>query len=209
MRRHRGHEQLADTNRANSTTWCSSRCYRRPQDSPVDLFRAKAEAERYLRDSSASWTIVRSARFLETWLDVLTQTAGKGGSPSGYSATASNRSASSRPRAWRPWWRAQPRMPHTAAGSFEISGPPLTMNELADALQRAPGWTGPPRAHPSRRCCAAPRDLHRDQSPRRSPGRTQPCIRWTPNLAGPQGPRRAASTIRRTLADVLDEVVAT
>jgi NADH dehydrogenase len=40
---------------------------------PMDLFRAKYEAEKNLRSSGVSWTIVRSTAFVELWADILTK----------------------------------------------------------------------------------------------------------------------------------------
>jgi NADH dehydrogenase len=40
-------------------------------DSPMELFRCKAAAERSLRASGVPWTIVRSAAFLELWAELV------------------------------------------------------------------------------------------------------------------------------------------
>jgi uncharacterized protein YbjT (DUF2867 family) len=143
----RGNAHLTDAARANGAHMVLVSVLPAATDSPVDLFRAKAEAERYLRDSGASWTIVRSGPFLETWLDVLTQTAGKAGRPVVFGngeqpigfVSAADVAALVAGAATDAAYRSQ---------ILEISGPPLTMNELADALQRARGWTGPPRHIP-------------------------------------------------------------
>ncbi len=50
-------------------------------NSPLELFRMKAAAEQHLRTASSSWTIVRSAAFSELWIDLLEQTATRGGRP--------------------------------------------------------------------------------------------------------------------------------
>src|ERR1700730_5885231 len=44
-------------------------------ESPMELFRMKEAAEKHLRASGAPWTIVRSTAFLETWIDLMAQTA--------------------------------------------------------------------------------------------------------------------------------------
>ena len=46
---------------------------------PIELFRMKDAAERHLRGSGAPWTIVRSTAFLETWIDLMAQTADRAG----------------------------------------------------------------------------------------------------------------------------------
>lgn len=110
-------------------------------DSPLELSRAKFAAEHYLRASGAPFTIVRASAFLETWLRVLAETAGKSGRPLvlgrgeqpisfvsavdvaevvGLSAT----DQSLRGRV------------------VEVTGAPVTMRELATALQAARGWEG-------------------------------------------------------------------
>jgi uncharacterized protein YbjT (DUF2867 family) len=40
-------------------------------DSPMDLFRAKNDAEAHLRASGALWTIVRSTAFIELWAEIM------------------------------------------------------------------------------------------------------------------------------------------
>lgn len=48
-------------------------------ESPMELFRMKDAAEECLRVSGTQWTIVRSTAFLETWIDLITQTADRAG----------------------------------------------------------------------------------------------------------------------------------
>ena len=48
-------------------------------ESPMELFRMKEAAEKHLRASGAPWTIVRSTAFLETWIDLMAQTADRAG----------------------------------------------------------------------------------------------------------------------------------
>ncbi len=48
-------------------------------DSPMELFRMKYAAEQHLQRSGAPWTIVRSTAFIELWLELLRQTAGRSG----------------------------------------------------------------------------------------------------------------------------------
>jgi uncharacterized protein YbjT (DUF2867 family) len=52
-------------------------------DSPMELFRMKHAAEEYVRLSlpPTSWTIVRATAFMETWLGLLEQAAGRTGRP--------------------------------------------------------------------------------------------------------------------------------
>ena len=50
-------------------------------DSPFELFAAKFAAEQHLRGLDVPWTIVRSTAFLETWVDIIRDTAGRSGRP--------------------------------------------------------------------------------------------------------------------------------
>ena len=42
-------------------------------DSPMELFRAKHEAEQHLRASGAPWTVVRATAFIELWAEIMTK----------------------------------------------------------------------------------------------------------------------------------------
>jgi uncharacterized protein YbjT (DUF2867 family) len=48
-------------------------------DSPIELFRMKAEAEQHLRRSGMPWTIVRATAFAELWTNVIRASAGRDG----------------------------------------------------------------------------------------------------------------------------------
>jgi uncharacterized protein YbjT (DUF2867 family) len=50
-------------------------------DSPMELFRMKWEAERYLGDSGLRATIVQATAFRELWEELMAQTAGRSGRP--------------------------------------------------------------------------------------------------------------------------------
>lgn len=110
-------------------------------DSDLELARAKHAAEEHLRNSGTPWTIVRSGLFLETWLAILTQTAGRSGRPVVFGrgdrllpfvsatdvAAVTSRAA----------------VDATLHGQvLEVTGTPLTMCDLAQELQRSRGWQG-------------------------------------------------------------------
>jgi NADH dehydrogenase len=110
-------------------------------DHPVDLFRAKYAAEQYLRSSSTPWTIVRAPAYLETWQSVLAETAGSSGRPLVFG------------RGEQPilFARAADVAEVVVAAAtdatllgqtVEVPGEPMTMNELARALQEERGWHG-------------------------------------------------------------------
>lgn len=50
-------------------------------DAAMELFRMKCAAEQHLRTHASAWTIVRASAFLETWTELLRQTAGRAGRP--------------------------------------------------------------------------------------------------------------------------------
>jgi NADH dehydrogenase len=117
-------------------------------DSPMELFRMKHAAEQRLRAGRCRWTIVRPEAYVETWLDVMTQTAGRGHRPLVFG------------RGETPIWfvsvddvaelvvRAV--LDESLRGRvLEISGPePATMSELAHQLMTRMRWAGDPRHVP-------------------------------------------------------------
>ncbi len=116
-------------------------------DSHLDLFRAKHAAEEHLRASGTPWTIVRAAAFVETWLAILARTAersgrpvifGRGEQPLVFVSAADVAAVASRAVT-----------DATLRGKIlEVAGEPVTMTELARALQTARGWQGSPRHLP-------------------------------------------------------------
>ena len=116
-------------------------------DSPVDLFRAKHGAEQHLRGSRAPWTIVRAPAYLETWLTILTKTAGTSGRPLIFGrgeqpirfVSALDVAAVVSRAATDVTLRGQ---------VLEIAGEPMTLTDLARALQEARGWRRSPHHLP-------------------------------------------------------------
>ena len=116
-------------------------------NSPVDLFRAKHAAEQHLRSSGAPWTIVRAGPFFETWVTVLSETAGTSGRPLIFGrgerpipfvsaldvATVVSRAATD---------------PTLRGHVLEVAGEPMSMIDLALALQEFRRWEGAPRHLP-------------------------------------------------------------
>jgi len=116
-------------------------------DSPADLFRAKFAAEQELRASGVAWCIIRSGPYIETWHRVLQETAARSGRPLIFGrgdrrlafvavddvvALAARAATDS-----------------TLLGEvLEIGGEPLSMEQLALAVQAAHGWPGKPRHLP-------------------------------------------------------------
>jgi uncharacterized protein YbjT (DUF2867 family) len=115
--------------------------------SPADLFRAKFAAEQELRASDVPWCIIRSGPFIETWQQVLQDTAGRSGRPLVFGrgeqplafigvdevAALAARAATD---------------PTLLGQVLEIGGEPMTLGELAMAVQAANGRTSKPRHLP-------------------------------------------------------------
>lgn len=116
-------------------------------DAPVELSRAKYAAEQELRASGTGWTVVRAAPFLETWLQVLRDTAGRSGRPLVLGQ-------GTRPVPFVSVVDVAAVVALAATSTslrgevLEVAGPALTMRELASAVQRSAGWAGPPRSLP-------------------------------------------------------------
>jgi NADH dehydrogenase len=114
----------------------------------MDLFRMKHAAERNAAASGLRTTVVRATAFLELWVELLEQTAGRSGRPLvfGRGDNAINfvsviDVASLVVRAITD--------PATRGTILEIGGPDnLTFNELANVVQAAGGRTGSPRHIP-------------------------------------------------------------
>lgn len=110
-------------------------------DSTLELFRAKHAAEQHLFASGAPWTVVRAAPFLETWLNILAQTAGKSGRPVVFGrgdlpialVSATDVAAIVSRAGTDTTLRGQ---------LLEVAGEPISMTELAHTLQAARGWNG-------------------------------------------------------------------
>jgi uncharacterized protein YbjT (DUF2867 family) len=117
-------------------------------DNPMELFRMKYAAEQQAMASGVPTTVVRSTAFLELWIELLQQTAGRAGRPvvfgrgnnpinfvSVIDVAALVESAITDPT--------------TRGTTLEVGGPAnLTFNELAQAVQTAAGRTGAPRHVP-------------------------------------------------------------
>jgi len=117
-------------------------------DSPMELFRMKAAAERHVRESAVAWTVVRSSAFLETWSAILEKTAGRSRRPMVFGrgdnpvnfVSATDVAGVLADAVTDPTKRGQ---------IIEVSGPvDLTLNELAVEVMRGAGRAGAPRHLP-------------------------------------------------------------
>ena len=117
-------------------------------ESPMELFRMKRAAELHLDASGAAGTVIRPAAFLETWIDLLRQTArrsgrplvfGRGDNPINFVSVIDVAAVVERAVT----------DPSTRGQTLEISGPHnLTMNQLAHAVQVADGRSSAARHVP-------------------------------------------------------------
>ncbi|MBA2306005.1 MAG: NAD(P)H-binding protein, partial [Acidobacteria bacterium] len=99
---------------------------------PMELFRAKAAAERHLRASGTPWTIVRATAFVELWGELLARSVvfGRGGNPINFVSVRDVAAAIER-AVLEAAWRGR---------VIEIGGPrDLSLNELAERVQRLRG----------------------------------------------------------------------
>ncbi len=117
-------------------------------DSPMELFRMKHAAERYLLASGLPATIVRPTAFVELWLDILRRTAARSGRPVvfGRGLNPINFVSVTDVAALVARVVADPA---SRGRDFDIGGPEaLTFNDLATAVQAADGRVAPPRHVP-------------------------------------------------------------
>ena len=96
-------------------------------DSPMELFRAKYEAEQHLKASSVRWTIVRASAFAELWADIMVKPIvfGNGDNPINFVSVADVAAVVERAVL----------DPASRGHTLEVGGPDdLTFNELAGIL---------------------------------------------------------------------------
>jgi uncharacterized protein YbjT (DUF2867 family) len=117
-------------------------------DSPMELFRMKHAAEQYAQASSVPTTVIRSTAFMELWIDLLRQTAGRSGRPLVFGR-------GDNPINFVSVIDVAALVEVAIADStrrdqtLEIGGPDnLTFNQLAAAVQAADHTNGPPRHVP-------------------------------------------------------------
>src|SRR4051794_6620265 len=114
----------------------------------MELMRMKYAAERHLEASGLDATIVRAAAFLETWTDLMEQTARRSGRPLVFGQGDNPINFVSVIDVAAVVERAVTD-PSTRGSTLEIVGPQnLTFNQVALALQAASGRTTGPRHVP-------------------------------------------------------------
>ncbi len=117
-------------------------------DSPLRLDRSKWAAERVIRESGTSWTIVRAAPYAQTWAMILTMSAGRSERPGIIGAgEPPHRFVDVRDVVAAVARAATDVSLH--GRTLEVAGPEeLTLGELAAMMQRANSWPGSPRHIP-------------------------------------------------------------
>ncbi len=101
-------------------------------DSPMELFRAKAAAERHLQASGAAWTIVRATAFVELWAEIMAKPIifGRGDNPINFVSVSDVASVLQRAVSDA----------NLRGQVLEVGGPEnVTFNELAALLQSVQG----------------------------------------------------------------------
>jgi uncharacterized protein YbjT (DUF2867 family) len=117
-------------------------------DSPMELFRVKHAAEQHAARSGVPTTIVRSTAFLELWIDLLRQTAGRSGRPLVFGRGANPINFVSVADVAAVVEHAVID-PTTRGKILEIGGPDnLTLDHLAEAVQAAAGRPERPKHIP-------------------------------------------------------------
>jgi uncharacterized protein YbjT (DUF2867 family) len=143
----RGNAHLADAARQAGAGFVLLSVVGASASSPLELSRAKYDAEQALTGST--WVVVRAAIFLETWIEVMRESAarlgrplvlGKGERPMPFVSAVDVAAVVVRAT-------SDPRL-HGQV--LEVGGPVLTMTELAAAVQRHAGRTGRPLHVPRR-----------------------------------------------------------
>jgi NADH dehydrogenase len=117
-------------------------------DHPMELFRAKYDAEQNLRAGGVPWTIVRATAFMESWASILGDPLrakgkilvfGRGDSPINFVSVGDVAAVVERAVV----------DPALVGRTLEVGGPEnLTLNQLAAALQRVTGTRGNVRRIP-------------------------------------------------------------
>ena len=145
-----GNRNLVDAARAEGADVVLMSIAGASASSPLELARIKYAAERYAASSGVETTVVRPTAFLELWIDLLRQTAGRSGRPVVF-GRGENPINFVSVKDVAALVVSIVEDPQTRGRTFEIAGPlDLTFNELALAVQSGPASGGRPRHVPPR-----------------------------------------------------------
>ncbi len=104
-------------------------------DNPMELFRAKRDAEEHLRASRTQWTIVRASAFIELWAEIMAKAPvfGRGDNPINFVSVGDVSAVVERAVVDR----------RLRGQTLEVGGPQnLTLNELAAFVHEVRGDRG-------------------------------------------------------------------
>jgi NADH dehydrogenase len=113
---------------------------------PMELFRMKAAAEQHLRAADVPWTVIRAGAFLELYQDLIRGTVGRSGRPLIFGH-------GDNPIVFSPVAEVAAavhqaiRDPGCRGQIIEVTGPTMTLNELAAGLTGGPDAPGPTPRH--------------------------------------------------------------
>ena len=143
-----GNANLIDAAKAAGADFVLMSTVGAASDSPMELFRMKHAAEQHAATSGVPTTIVRATAFLELWIDLLEQTAGRSGRPLVFGRGENPINFVSVADVAAVVERAVID-PTTRGKILEIGGPDnLTFDQLAQAVQTAAGRPATPRHVP-------------------------------------------------------------
>jgi uncharacterized protein YbjT (DUF2867 family) len=142
-----GNANLLSAARASGATVVLMSIIGASADSRADLFRAKFAAEQALRASDVPWCIIRSGPFIETWQQVLRDTARRSGRPLVLGRGERRLAFVAVDEVAKVAARAATD-PTLLGAVLEVGGEPMSLGELALAVQTADGRTATPRHLP-------------------------------------------------------------
>jgi uncharacterized protein YbjT (DUF2867 family) len=143
-----GNANLVDAGKAAGADFVLVSTVGAAPDSAMELFRMKYAAEQYAAASGVPTTVVRATAFMELWVELLRQTAGRSGRPLVFGRGDNPINFVSVADVAEVVERAVTD-PTTRGRTLEVGGPEnLTLRQLAEAVQAAAGRASGPRHVP-------------------------------------------------------------
>ena len=143
-----GNGHLIDAAQASGADFVMLSVMGAAPNSPMELFRMKAAAEQRLMSSRCRWTIVRADAFAETWVALMTESAGRTRRPMVFGGASTPIAFVSVTDVAALVVRAA--LDDSLRGRvLEICGPePVSLTRLAELVMAKRGWVGRPRRLP-------------------------------------------------------------
>jgi uncharacterized protein YbjT (DUF2867 family) len=143
-----GNANLVDASKAAGADFVLVSTVGAAPDSAMDLFRMKYAAEQYAAASGVRTTVVRATAFMELWIELLRQTAGRSGRPLVFGRGENPVNFVSVADVADVVERVVTD-PSTRGQTLEVGGPEnLTLRQVAEAVQAAAGRSGEARHVP-------------------------------------------------------------